>query len=172
MCRFLSAMLATAYATAAFPSEIQVAESIPFRNESQISKVVIEECDLPHKQLEALTEKAASQGFELVQRPGLTSKHPGKVLLIEIVRAGLMSTGTRDVKQMTVTGKLFEDGEQVGSFVAQRRSNGGVFGITMRVCAVLHKCADAIAGDVATWLAHPTPGAQLGERGGRLSIEP
>jgi hypothetical protein len=173
--RFLLSILATAtpFASAVHASEIlQVAEQVPFRDELLISKAVIEECDLPRMQLQALSEEAASRGFELLQRQDLASIQTGKVLAVEIVRADSMRQGAKHVKQMAVAGKLFENGEQIGSFVAQRRSSGGMFGKVMTSCAVLHKCARSIAADISKWLTSPTLGAQLGERRHRLPIEP
>lgn len=165
--------MAASYASSVQAGEsVQVAPSVPFRDELLISKAVIEECDLPRKQLEAFTEEAASVGIELVQREGLTSSQSGKVLLVEIVRADSMRQGRKHIKQMAVTGKLFENGKQIGSFVSQRRSGGGLFGEMLTSCAVLQKCVKGVAADMVKWLQNPTDGAQLGTGRNRLPVEP
>ena len=169
----LAMSIAASFVSSAHASEpVQIAQSIPFRDELLISKAVLDECDLPRKQLEAFTEKAASRGIELVQREGLTSSRSGRVLLVEIVRADSMRQGSKHIKQMAVAGKLFENGEQIGSFVSQRRSGGGMFGDMLTSCAVLQKCVKGVASDVAKWLTNPTQGAQLGTGRHRLPVEP
>ena len=169
----LAMTVVASYSSLAHASEpVQIASSIPFRDELLIPKAVIDECDLPRKQLEAFTEKAASLGVELVQREGLTSSQPGRVLLIEIVRADSMRQGTKHIKQMAVTGKLYENGEQIGSFVSQRRSGGGLFGDMLTSCTVLQKCVKGVASDMAKWLKNPTREAQLGTGRHRLPVEP
>ncbi|MBI3171217.1 MAG: hypothetical protein HYZ32_01320 [Hydrocarboniphaga effusa] len=66
-------------------------------------------------------------------------------------------------KGVTVTGKLFQNGKQTGSFVATRKSGGGAFGGFKGSCAVLGRCSETIGKDIAKWLAAPTEGAKLGD---------
>ena len=66
-------------------------------------------------------------------------------------------------KGITLTGKLFENDRVIASLSAMRSSGGGAFGGFKGSCAVLNRCAETLAKDIATWLGNPTTGARLGE---------
>ena len=60
-------------------------------------------------------------------------------------------------KWVTLRGELRDGDKLLGSFVAKRQT---VFG--GGTCGMLQKVIDAIAGDVAAWLAAPSTDARLG----------
>ena len=66
-------------------------------------------------------------------------------------------------KSVTAKGKLFENGKQIGSFLANRVSGGGAFGGYKSSCAIIHACGRAVGKDIAGWLASPAEGARLGD---------
>ena len=67
-------------------------------------------------------------------------------------------------KWLEVTGSLREaDGDVVAAFRAKRFSTGGAFGVFKGNCAIVRRCANAIAVDIAGWLRKPFDGAELGD---------
>ncbi|HEY9182972.1 MAG TPA: hypothetical protein VIQ99_07215 [Gammaproteobacteria bacterium] len=133
---------------------------ITFQNEELIERAIITDCDLPNVQLAEL--QRATSGTSVTLAPQLNDA--GKILEIQIVNAvagGNAFTGHQ--KGVTLVGKLFENDREVASFSAMRSSGGGAFGGFKGSCAVLNRCAETLAKDVATWLRKPTPGARLGE---------
>jgi hypothetical protein len=65
-------------------------------------------------------------------------------------------------KWIEVSGVLREGDRTAGSFRARRSSLGGPFAPFLDTCAILERCARAIASDVAAWIEDPTLDAQLG----------
>jgi len=133
---------------------------IAFQNEELIERAIVTDCDLPNVQLAELQRAASDARVTLAPQSG----DAGKILEIQIVNA--VSGGNAFVghqKGVTLVGKLFENDQQVASFSAMRSSGGGAFGGFKGSCAVLHRCAEALASDIAAWLENPTTGARLGE---------
>jgi len=133
---------------------------IAFQNEELVERAILTDCDLPNVQLAALQEAAAERGLTLSPEQEGTAR----VLEIQIVTAvagGNAFMGHQ--KQVTLVGKLLENGQSIASFSATRSSGGGAFGGFKGSCGVLHRCAEALGGDIASWLTKPTANARLGE---------
>ncbi len=65
---------------------------------------------------------------------------------------------------VTVHGKLKENGEEVGSFVAYRYSQKtGKFDGFKGTCARLGRGLDVLSRDIVIWLRNPTQNARLGD---------
>ena len=146
-------------------SSVVIADQAPFSNKDIINTAIVNECDLPHRVTEQLSAGLAKNGIEgkVVADP-----KPGSgdnVLLVEIAAAesaGNAFTGHR--KSVTVTGKLYQKGKQVATFVDNRVSGGGAFGGYKGSCAVLGRCTVTIGEDIARWLKSPVDGAKLGDQ--------
>ena len=143
---------------------VVIPASVPYSNKDAIDSAIVAECNLPGKTTEQLMQHLAKAGIE-----GKTVDSPkpdagDNVLLLEIAAA--QSSGNAFVghfKGVTVTGKLFQKGKQVASFVATRKSSGGAFGGFKGACSVLGRCVDTIGKDIAGWLGSPVDGAKLGD---------
>jgi hypothetical protein len=66
-------------------------------------------------------------------------------------------------KSVSVKGKLYQEGQLLGSFKARRNSMGGAFGKFRGSCSVLSSAVKELEEDVAGWLAVPEMNAQLGD---------
>lgn len=142
-----------------------IGKSAPFLDEGLIAKNIIEECGLPESQVKLLREKAEKSGVSLSENEEAVAAKTGKVLALETTNA--ISSGNAFMghrKQVTVRGKLFDNGAEVGNFLAIRNSMGG-FGAGFKgSCTVLYRCQGAIAEDILEWLKNPTKDARLGDQ--------
>ena len=87
----------------------------------------------------------------------------GWVLHMEIVNVIGTSGGTwSGKKSVTVQGKLTENDEVIGTFIASRHSRGGAGAIYQGTCDILDRCIKTLAKDIAKWLTNPTMDAKLG----------
>jgi hypothetical protein len=133
---------------------------ITYQNEQLIEKAIVTDCDLPNVQLAELQRTAAGTSVTLAPQRADASR----ILEIQIVNAvagGNAFTGHQ--KGVTLVGKLLEGDREIASFSAMRSSGGGAFGGFKGSCAVLNRCAETLAKDIAAWLDDPTAGARLGE---------
>lgn len=143
---------------------VVVPAEVPFSNPDVIDGAIVKECQLPQQVGQRLQTALAAAG---VEAKAVADAKPGsgdQVLLLEIAQAqsgGNAWTGHK--KSLTVSGKLYRKGEQVAKFVATRNSGGGAFAGYKSSCAVLARCAEAIAKDTAGWLKSPVDGARLGD---------
>ncbi len=160
----LAAVLQTMGAQAADAVTVTVQRETPFADDALIAGKVKRECTISADLPAILAEhgKKAHIDVQLVDKADQAIA--GRVLLMEIVDAD--SAGNAFLghhKSMTVRGKLFESGRQIGSFTARRNSMGGAFGGFKGSCTVLDRTAKALGRDIAEWLAHPREDALLGE---------
>lgn len=143
---------------------VVIAQEAPYSNKDLVDSAIVAECALPKRVTELLVQALTKAGIEHKMVEDLKPDSGANVLQLEIAHA--QSGGNAFVghfKGVTVTGKLFQGGKQVSSFVATRKSGGGAFGGFKGSCAVLGRCAQAIGGDVARWLSSPVDGAKLGD---------
>lgn len=142
-----------------------IGKSAPFLDEGLIARNVIEECGLPESQMKVLHERAEKSGVSFSENEEAVAARTGKVLVLETTNA--ISSGNAFLghrKQVAVRGKLFENGAEIGNFLAIRNSMGG-FGAGFKgSCTVLHRCQRAIAEDILEWLKSPTKDARLGDQ--------
>ncbi|MBM0107117.1 hypothetical protein JM946_20470 [Steroidobacter sp. S1-65] len=142
-----------------------ISKSAPFLDEGLIAKNIIEECGLPESQIKLLREKAEKSGVSLSENEAAVAGMTGKVLALETTNA--ISSGNAFVghrKQVAVRGKLFDNGAEIGNFLAIRNSMGGIGAGFIGSCAVLYRCQGAIAEDILKWLKNPIKDARLGDQ--------
>jgi hypothetical protein len=156
--------LACAWMTSAYAADaVSIRKPVPFNEDADIPNSVREECKLDTTLPDVIAEEAKDRmAITFVAEAGPSSK--GRVLDLEITEAvtdGNAFTGHH--KSMAVKGKLYQDGEVVGSFRDRRNSMGGAFGGFKGSCAVLLRITKEIGGDVADWLAEPRMNAKLGD---------
>lgn len=148
----------------AFADPVYVGKTAPFADSTQIAKNIIDECGLPESQMKVLHEQAQELKVEIVEDEAAVSANKGRVLLIETVSA--ISAGNAFVghrKQVSVKGRLLDNGAEIGNFSALRGSMGGMWGGYKSSCSVLYRCQTTLAKDILGWLANPTKDARLGE---------
>lgn len=155
--------LFSASAIAADP--ITMAKPVPYADDAIIAGKIKKECDIQN-QLAAYTEEYAREGHNLTVKfvDAVQADAPGMILDVHIndaVSAGHPFIGHR--KTTLVTGKLYRDGELIGSFAGRRNSMGGAFGGYKGSCSVLGRTVKALGRDIAEWLKSPTMDAQLGD---------
>lgn len=146
-------------------SKVVIADQAPYSNKDIVSSAIVSECDLPHRVIEQLNAGLAKNGIEAKTVAEPKPDSGDNVLLVEIAAAE--SSGNAFMghhKGVTVTGKLFQKGKQVATFVDTRVSGGGAFGGYKGSCAVLGRCTVTIGEDIARWLKSPVNGAKLGDQ--------
>jgi hypothetical protein len=129
-----------------------------------INNAIVAECSLPKQQAELITSEAAKAGITVVRDDEAAKAGKGRVLQVEIadaISAGNAFIGHR--KSVSIKGRLFEDGKEIGDFVGIRSSMGGAFAGFKGSCAVLGRCAETLASDVVRWLKNPAKGSRIGE---------
>lgn len=143
---------------------IYIGKTAPYMDAAAIKVNIVNECDLPAAQMKLLREQAPAAGVTLVEDESAVVAKKGRVLLIEIFNA--VSQGNAFIghgKQVVLKGKLLENGTEIGNFTATRGSMGGAFAGYKSSCAVLHRCQNALAKDILTWLKSPAKDSRIGE---------
>ncbi len=157
-----SAEQAASAAAASDKPTIYVETKAAYTDESTIARGVLE-CGLPERQVKSLIDAGTGHGYNIVSNDEAANAKKGRVLKINLVDA--ISSGNAFIghhKVVKVRGVLFENGKEVGTFAGSRSSRGG-FGAGFKgSCAVLERCVDALAEDVAAWLEKPTE-TRIGE---------
>lgn len=136
---------------------------ITFQNEQLIERAIVTDCDLPNIQRNELNKHSAKLGLVLNNASDDAASN-GRVLQIQIANA--VASGNAFVghnKQVTLIGKLLENGQEIASFNAMRSSGGGAFAGFKSSCSVLQRCAVTLGKDISEWLRSPVPNARLGE---------
>lgn len=158
-------MLAMACVPSAYAAEgIALKTPVAFNEDADIPKAVREECKLETELPASIIDEAKKHGATVTLSADAKTAGPGRVLDLEITDAvadGNAFIGHR--KSMSVKGKLYQDGQVVGSFKDRRTSMGGAFGGFKGNCAVLVRTAKAIGEDVGNWLGQPGMDARLGD---------
>jgi len=143
---------------------VYVGKTAPYTDAAMIKANIVNECDLPAAQIKLLKEQAAAAGVTLVEDESAVAANKGRVLQVEIFNA--LSQGNAFIghgKQVTLKGKLLENGKEIGNFTAVRGSMGGAFGGYKSSCAVLHRCQSTLAKDILAWLKNPAKDSRIGE---------
>jgi hypothetical protein len=146
---------------------ITMAKPVPYADDAMIASKIKKECEI-QDQLAAYTEEYAreEQKLEVKFTSAVQTDAPGLVLDVHIkdaVSSGNAFIGHR--KSTLVEGKLYRDGEVIGSFIGRRDSMGGAFAGYKGSCSVLGRTVKALGKDIAEWLKAPTMDAQLGDLG-------
>lgn len=143
---------------------IVIASKIPYAENADIQKKVLDECAELNLQFSRfIKEYAAEKGIDVTF--GDPSTDSGRVLRIEITHA--LSQGNAFLghsKSSSSRGELYEDSRKIAGFRATRHSMGGAFAGYKGSCSVLGRTVKAMGMDIAEWLAAPADGAELGDR--------
>ncbi len=137
---------------------------IPFAQDAIIAGAVKRECGLGEKLSMFTMDYAREKGVVVTRQPEVSNNADGRVLVMEISDA--VADGNAFIghhTHTTVKGRLYQDHQQTGSFIARRNSMGGAFGGFKGNCSVLGRTVKALGEDIAGWLTHPVEGAMLGD---------
>ena len=138
---------------------VTISWPIEFTETSGVSDKVKAKCLLQSELAYSIKEYAKKMNVVLAE--DVNDSTEGRVLHMEIVNVigggGGFWSGQKSV---TVQGKLTENGEVIGTFIANRatgstRSGDGT-------CDMLELCMKVMAKDIAKWLPNPTMDAKLG----------
>lgn len=143
---------------------VLVQRPVPFNEDAEVPGAVRRECKLDEQLPDFLAQYAREKGITVNFASQVEAGSPGRVLVMEF--ADVVSDGNAFLghhKSVTVKGKLYQDGKQLGSFKGRRNSMGGAFGGFKGACSVLGRSVKALGEDIAGWLAAPSEGAQLGD---------
>jgi hypothetical protein len=150
---------------AAAAETVTMAREVPYSADADVQRKVREECVKLQGQLADYTQEfGRAIGVDVKLTDDVVPDAPGRVLQVEIteaISAGNPFIGHR--KHTEVRGELFEDGQRIASFKGLRTSMGGAFGGYKGSCSVLGRTVKALGKDIATWLANPQDGAELGD---------
>lgn len=158
-------LIALLWAASAGADTVQMASVTPYAEDADISAKVRTECVKLPTQLPAYTREfgaASSQEITLVDQ--VSADMPGRVLIVEIADA--VSMGNAFIghqKYSKVKGKLYQDGELIGSFSGRRNSMGGFGAGYKGSCSVLGRTIKALGKDIAVWLKNPSEGSSIGD---------
>jgi len=137
---------------------------VPFSDEKLIAQKILTECNLPMQLAEFLQAAASAKGLSVIRNDETVTAGKGLVLHVEIANA--LSGGSVFVghfKQVDVSGRLLDDGKEIGSFFGRRTSIGNPLLPFSGSCSVLDRCLKALAGDIALWLKNPQKDARFGD---------
>lgn len=139
---------------------VQVKKAITFSTDSGAPQKVIDECHLQTQIPQFLSQFA--KGSVVLVEGELSQK--GRSLELEITNAFAPGGGAfSGAKSVEVSGKLMENGVEIGNFVGARYSTGGMFGGFKGTCGITARCGKSIAKDIAVWLKNPSKDARLGD---------
>ncbi|WP_257386484.1 hypothetical protein [Tahibacter caeni] len=162
LCLIAVAALAAGGARA---ENVTLARTAPYAAGSEVASNIKSECQLTTQLPAYIAEYAGEKHIKTAFAEQVSSGDPGRVLVVEIDEA--ISRGNAFIGHQKFTrakGALYQDGEEIGNFVAQRYSMGGAFAGYKGSCSVLGRTVKAIGKDVAEWLAAPTKDARLGDQ--------
>jgi hypothetical protein len=160
------ALALVAEAGAVDQNVIYVGKVAPFSQGSVITKAVVDECDLPARQIEFIEKAAAGDGaFRVVRDDEAVKAGKGRILFVEIVNAESdgSSYAAHRLRQVAVKGRLLENGVEIGSFTGARHSRGGAFARYKSACVVLGRCIETLGKDIVIWLKKPEMNSRIGE---------
>jgi hypothetical protein len=156
--------ISVSHAARAQGNTIYMAQIVPYSNIGQIDRAILAECQLPWQQAEHIVTLAKSEGITVVRDDEAVKAGKGRILQVELVSA--VSSGNAFMghrKQVTIKGRLLEDGTEIGSFMGHRNSMGGAFAGFKGSCSVLDRCVKALGGDIAQWLKLPAKNSRIGD---------
>jgi len=146
------------------PTSVVINSVIPFKEGHTIKPAIISDCALDTKLSTFIVEAGGANGVDIKASNQVTKDTQGGVLLVEItdsVSAGNAFIGHR--KYTEIKGTLFNNGVEIASFRASRRSSGGAFGGFKSSCAILGRTVKVLGTDVTSWLKKPWKNGFLGD---------
>lgn len=144
---------------------VRVSSSIPYAANANVTAAVKAECQLDTKLASFIDSYGESSGVDVVltDKP-LSRKSKGKVLLVEITNVQATSGGIwSGAKSVSVSGKLYKNGKQIGDFTGSRYTGGGAFGGFKGTCSLVGRCVKTLGKDIGEWLKNPAKGSHLGD---------
>jgi hypothetical protein len=159
-----SIVMLGAWQSAYADDSVLIQRPVPINEDADIPGAVKRECKLGEKLPDAIAEHGRDANLKTSFAAQVDSSHPGRVLVMEITN--VVSEGNSFIghhKSMSVKGKLYQDGQPIGSFKGRRNSMGGAFAGFKGNCSVLERTTNELGEDIAKWLAAPKMDAQLGD---------
>ena len=142
---------------------VTISRALEFAENSQVPDKVKTECWLEPK-LPRYIKQFAKKKTNVAFAEDVDNSTEGWMLHIEIGDVIGGSGGSwSGAKWVTVQGRLTDNGEIIGTFIAKRGTSGfgggpGGHG----TCTMLGRCMKTIGKDIAKWLTNPTMDARLG----------
>jgi hypothetical protein len=161
----LVAVMAAVTGAVAHAETVQVQRPTPYGEESYVADKIKQECKITEQLPDFLGKYAKEQDIDVKYVENASPELPGRVLVMHIVSS--TSQGNAFIghaKSTTVKGELYQDGQMVGDFIAERDSMGGMFAGFKGSCSVLGRTVKVLGEDIATWLKHPQMKSALGDR--------
>lgn len=144
----------------AIAQEVKLTSNVPFANPDEVSLAIRADCSLGSK----LADSIKRHGPAVVLVEGTPEMSSGRVLNVEITDSANFGNSYSGRQTYTrIKGSLWQDGQQVASFKAQRNSMGGAFARFKSACMVLGRTVEKLGEDVGGWLTNPRDGATLGD---------
>lgn len=129
------------------------------KKDTHVPDSVQRECDLEFQSSDMIRDAVKGSFDKVVQADHVSSKTPGMALNASIT--GLLAPGGGPFsgpKSVTITGTLWNNGKEVGSFKDERHTTRG-----HGTCGMLLRDAKEISEDIAKWLKDPKPDSRLGD---------
>jgi len=130
----------------------------PYETGIRVRPAIRRECDLERRVARVIASEIRGQFNPVKMVPPTNTHAPGLALDLRIINVEGKSGGARGSKSLTVAGKLYDNGNVVGDFIATRRTKRG-----RHTCRMMWENIEEIAEDVSRWLEAPTRNAYLGD---------
>lgn len=143
---------------------VQMPRPVPYWADADVAGNIRKECTIQTQLADYTQEYSRARSIEVTFVERVGADLAGRVLELEIRDA--QSTGNAWVghrKSTSVRGKLYQDGELIGSFRGRRDSMGGAFAGYKGSCSVLGRTVKALGKDIAEFLAAPALDIDLGD---------
>jgi len=144
-------------------SVIYTGTDMSYANPKAIDPAIFMECFLPQYGGDHLVIALRNAGLDIVRDNDAVKAGKGRVFEVKIVNT--FSFGNSVVgayKGVDVTGRLAEDGKEIGDFTGKRAALSGALGFK-GTCAALKRSLDVLAGDIAQWLKNPGKNSRIGD---------
>ena len=152
---FVFAFACSAISFAKDSNAVVITDKAGYYDEKVIASNIVNECtNLGFKFSDSTRRYLEKQGFAVSAAGDITNQTEGmslKLTIINAVSAGNAFLGHK--KSVSIEAELYKDGELLDTFSRTRNSGGG-FGAGFKgSCTVLHRCANTLGKDVASWMA-------------------
>ncbi|MCB1574973.1 MAG: hypothetical protein R3F08_12370 [Dokdonella sp.] len=151
----------------AMADTVTIPKPVPYADDALIAGKIKKECDI-QDQLAQFIAEYGREDHQLDVRFANSVAVDAAGLVLDIHIKDAVSEGNPFIghrKSTVAVGKLYRDGELIGSFTGRRNSMGGMFAGYKGSCSVLGRTVRALGEDIAKWLAAPSIDALLGDLG-------
>ncbi|MFW5969068.1 MAG: hypothetical protein ACOCP9_00360 [Halofilum sp. (in: g-proteobacteria)] len=143
--------------------EVTLKTPIEFSDRAEVRDAVLDECRLPEKLQQFITEFSAARNITIEPSDGSVDGTSGKVLVVEITDVHAPGGGAYSGgKAVTIEGELTENGESLGSLRARRISGGGAFAAFKGTCDILGRDVQTLGQDISKFLTDPGENVRMG----------